>query len=218
LILKELLEGLAHLARAFRAFSPAHHAWQNAPFVRLSKNQRPVILGAAKNLGTVAWSLPGTSTSHFSERNFSMSTEPTASSDLVTANQCQHLSPRGQHCRMLRVDDEALCPYHLRLTQASRPDPEILAAELLESTGNLNTADRVNALLANVVKQFARQRIDRRDALAIGYLAQLLLNTVPGVQKEYQAIRAAEAREALRKSIAESAARRTAGQSTLSPL
>jgi len=113
---------------------------------------------------------------------------------------------------MLRVDDEALCPYHLRLTQASQPDPEALAAELLASTGNLNTADRVNALLANVVKQLARQRIDRRDALAIGYLAQLLLNIVPGVQKEYQAIRASEARQALRKSIAQSQARVRAAQ------
>jgi hypothetical protein len=134
---------------------------------------------------------------------------PTASPELVATNQCQHISPRGYHCHMLRVDDESLCPYHLRQVQgspANQPDPETLAAELLQSTGNLNTADRVNALLANVVKQVARQRIDRRDALAIGYLAQLLLNTVPGVQKEYQAIRAAEAKQALRKSITERAA------------
>jgi hypothetical protein len=145
-----------------------------------------------------------------------MSSAPTtelAASELTTTNQCQHISPRGQHCRMLRVDDESLCPYHLRQTRANQPDPETLAAELLESTGNLNTADRVNALLANLVKQLARQRIDRRDALAIGYLAQLLLNTVPGVQKEYQAIRAAEAKQALRKSLAVSATRRRTAES-----
>jgi hypothetical protein len=136
--------------------------------------------------------------------------EPVMSSALATTNQCQHISPRGYHCHMLRVDDESFCPYHLRQTQASQLDPEALAAELLESTGNLNTADRVNALLANVVKQLARQRIDRRDALALGYLAQLLLNTVPGVQKEYQAIRAAEAKQALRKSFAEARSARHA--------
>jgi hypothetical protein len=90
---------------------------------------------------------------------------------------------------------------------ASRSGPETLAAELLESTGNLNSAEGVNALLANVVKQFAHQRIDRRDARAIAYLAQLLLNTVPGVQKEHHAVRAAQAREALRKSMVESQAR-----------
>lgn len=142
------------------------------------------------------------------------SSELAISPELATTNQCHHISPRGHHCRMLRVDDESLCPYHLRQTRAAQADPETLAAELLDGTGNLNTADRVNALLANTVKQFARQRIDRADALAMGYLAQMLLNTVPGVQKEHQAIRNVEARQALRKSIAESQARLRGGQSS----
>ena len=132
-------------------------------------------------------------------------------------NQCCHLSPRGQRCRMLRApDDDSLCPYHRRLAVA-QPDPEVLAVELLDSTGNLNTADRVNALLANTVKQLAHKRIDRQDALAIGYLAQLLLNTVPGVQKEYQAIRAVQARQALTKSIAESRAHLRLRQPAVEP-
>ena len=133
-------------------------------------------------------------------------------------NQCCHLSPRGQRCRMLRApDDDSLCSYHRRLAVASQPDPEALAAELLDSTGNLNTADRVNALLANTVKQLARKRIDRQDALAIGYLAQLLLNTVPGVQKEYQVIRATQAKQAFRKSLAESRAHLRPRQPAVEP-
>jgi len=133
-----------------------------------------------------------------------MSAEP-ISAELVVSTQCQHISPRGYHCHMLRVADESFCPYHFRQTHlAAMPDPETLGAELLAGTGNLNTADRVNTLLANVTKQLARGRIDRRDALAIGYLAQLLLNTVPGVQKEHQAIRNAQARE---KAFAETQAR-----------
>ena len=134
------------------------------------------------------------------------------SHELISANQCQHVSPRGQHCRMLRADGQSFCAYHLQRAEAAEPDPEALAAELLDGTGNLNTADRVNALLANTVKQLARQRIDRADALALGYLSQLLLNTVPGVQKEHQAVRNAEARQALRKSIAESQSRPRSGQ------
>jgi hypothetical protein len=47
-----------------------------------------------------------------------------------------------------------------------------------------------------------------RDATTMGFLAQLPLKTVPGVQKEYQAIRAHEARQARRKSIAQSRAAR----------
>lgn len=128
--------------------------------------------------------------------------------ELANSNQCHYLNSRGQRCRMLLASDgDSLCPFHLRLSQAVPTDPEALAAELLDGTGNLNTADRVNALLGNLVKQLARQRIDRQDALAIGYLAQLLLNSVPEVQKEYQAIRAAQARQARLKSIAESQAR-----------
>jgi hypothetical protein len=45
-------------------------------------------------------------------------------------------------------------------------------------------------------------------SIAIRYFAQLLLNTVPGVQKEYQAIRAHEARQALRQSFASRATER----------
>lgn len=128
--------------------------------------------------------------------------------ELTNPNQCHYHNFRGQRCRMLCASGgDSLCPFHLRLSQAAPPDPEALAAELLDGTGNLNTADRVNALLANTVKQLARQRIDRQDALALGYLAQLLLNSVPGVQKEYQAIRNAEARKAIRKSITEAQAR-----------
>jgi hypothetical protein len=144
-----------------------------------------------------------------------ISSELINSTELVTTNQCSHINGAGRRCRMLIAPDhDALCVHHLQQHVASQPDPEMLAAELLESTGNLNTADRVNALLANVTKALARQRIDRRDALAIGYLAQLLLNTVPGVQKEYQAIRANEARQALRKSIAESHAHLRPAQSS----
>ena len=130
-------------------------------------------------------------------------------SPIESTNQCNHINGAGRRCRMtIAPANDTLCAHHLQQHIANQPDPEILAAELLESTGNLNTADRVNALLANVVKQLAHRRIDRQDALALGYLAQLLLNTVPGVQKEYHAIRAAEAKQALRKSIAESQARR----------
>jgi hypothetical protein len=42
----------------------------------------------------------------------------------------------------------------------------------------------VNQLLGNLVKQLARKRIERRDAIAIAYLCQLLLNSLSPVKKE----------------------------------
>ncbi len=122
--------------------------------------------------------------------------------------QCQHISPRSQRCRMLRVSDqESLCAHHLRQAAASQPHPEALAAELLNSTGDLATPGEVNALLGNVVKLLARRNIDRKDAVAFGYLSQLLLCSLPGMEKELEAERDALALEELNKSIAETRAR-----------
>jgi hypothetical protein len=79
----------------------------------------------------------------------------------VTPDQCTHINARGRRCRMLAAPDHSLCPQHVRLSAASQPDPETLAAELLDSTGDLGTAGEVNALLGNVVKLLARRNIDR---------------------------------------------------------
>lgn len=116
--------------------------------------------------------------------------------------------PRGQRCRMLRASDQdSFCAHHLRQAAASQPDPEALADELLNSTGDLATASEVNALLANVVKLLARRNIDRKDAIAFGYLSQLLLCSLPDMEKKLEAEHDALALEEVNKSIAEMQAR-----------
>ncbi|HKN76387.1 MAG TPA: hypothetical protein VJW94_14505 [Candidatus Acidoferrum sp.] len=106
----------------------------------------------------------------------------------LTVNQCHHINARGRRCRMLiALDHDSLCQHHLAQSAASRPDAETVASELLDSTGELATADEVNTLLANLVRQLARKRIDRKDAMAIAYASQLLLSTLPGMDKEYAA-------------------------------
>ena len=121
---------------------------------------------------------------------------------------CHHISPRGQRCRMLSAPHhDSFCANHLKQSAATRPDPEILAAHLLGQTGGLSTAGEVNALLANVAKQFAHQRIDRKDAIAFAYLSQLLLCTLPGMEKVLEAEREAHAIEATNKDVAEMRAR-----------
>ena len=44
--------------------------------------------------------------------------------------------------------------------------------------------DSVNRFLGNLVKQLARKRIARRDAIALAYIPQLLLNTFPAMQRQ----------------------------------
>ena len=105
-----------------------------------------------------------------------------------TDQHCQHISPRGQRCRMLRAADHvSLCTHHLRQVPAAQPDTEALAAELLGSLDDFSTADSVNQLLGNLVKQLARKRIERLDAIALAYICQLLLNSLSPLKKELRA-------------------------------
>jgi hypothetical protein len=114
-----------------------------------------------------------------------------------TESQCQYKNSRDKRCHMLidknhRSPDgekpSSLCPYHLAQSKAkdALPDPETLAAELLGDIVNFTTADSVNLFLGNLVKQLARQRIARRDAIALAYLCQLLLNSLTPLRQEQQ--------------------------------
>src|SRR5579859_5092756 len=109
--------------------------------------------------------------------------------------QCQHISPRGQRCRMLRAADHvSLCTHHLGQATAAQPDTEVLDAELLGSLKDFSTAESVNQLLSNLVKQLARKRIARLDAIAMAYMCQLLLNSLPPLKRELRAEDEEEAR------------------------
>jgi len=102
----------------------------------------------------------------------------------LTANQCNHINARGRRCRMLVVSEQdSFCVHHIAQSALSRPVEESLAAELLNSTGDLATVGEVNAFLGNVVKLRARKLIDRKDAVAFGYLSQLLLTSLSGMEK-----------------------------------
>jgi hypothetical protein len=122
----------------------------------------------------------------------------------VTPNQCTRINARGRRCRLLiSPDHDSLCTQHLRQVQTAQPDPEALAAELLDSTGDLTSAGEVNAFLANVVKLRARKLIDRKDAVAFGYLSQLLLWTLPGMERKLETESDAIEAEELNRDIAE---------------
>jgi hypothetical protein len=132
-----------------------------------------------------------------------------------TDQHCEHISPRGQRCRMLRVSDQdSFCAHHLRRAAALQPDDEALAVELLNSAGDLATVGDVNAFLGNVVKLRARRLIDRKDAVAFGYLSQLLLCTLHGMEKlsdeEHDAQALDEVNEDMRKMRASFLARHAA--------
>jgi len=112
-----------------------------------------------------------------------------------TVEQCQYKNSRGQRCHMLvdqnqRLPNGAhhptLCAYHADRLRASVPavDPEVLAAELLTDIDSFTTADEVNLFLGNLVRQLARKRIARRDAIALAYISQLILTSQTAMARQ----------------------------------
>jgi hypothetical protein len=61
---------------------------------------------------------------------------------------------------------------------------ENFAAELAPLSGEFRTATDVNHALGRLFTLLAENRIPRRNAVALGYLAQLLLQTLPAVREE----------------------------------
>jgi hypothetical protein len=120
-----------------------------------------------------------------------------------TNQDCQYTNSRGQRCHML-IDENhrpangakrsTLCAYHANRLSASVPavEPEVLAADLLGEIDDFSTAGSVNLFLGNLVKQLARKRIARRDAIALAYLSQLLLNSIRALDRQFEAEKEAE--------------------------
>jgi hypothetical protein len=136
---------------------------------------------------------------------------------------CQHVNARGHRCRMVAMpaqenarkeDQPRFCAYHStqRAAKAAPPDPEAVARDLLRGVSSLADAASVNRFLANLLRQLAHRRIPRRDALALAYISQLLINTLGPLQKERDDLRGAEAGRILLEHVAQAREARLARQ------
>jgi hypothetical protein len=104
---------------------------------------------------------------------------------------CSHFTANGRRCRLEALDPRSgLCFRHLQLTQAAlagnapAADPKAVARELLSGVADFSRAECINRFLGNLVKQLAYQRIARTDAIALAYIGQLLLNSLPAIKKQ----------------------------------
>jgi hypothetical protein len=103
----------------------------------------------------------------------------------VTLAPCRHINRRGHHCRLFSsIPNLELCPHHARqLQQRKQCSYDKGAAELLGDLTDFSTPDAINFLLGNLVRQLARKRIHRRDAMAIAYVCQLLLGSIAALDR-----------------------------------
>jgi hypothetical protein len=105
-------------------------------------------------------------------------------------HRCQFTFSDGRQCRMPSAH---FCRHHASQHEPNRgakgaPDHVLEAPELEALCSNLTTATGINRALAQTYLLMAQGRISRKDAIAFGYLTQLLLQTVPGVRAEYVAV------------------------------
>jgi hypothetical protein len=113
--------------------------------------------------------------------------------DPSISSTCQYTDTKGRRCNMLPVNDHSsLCPHHIRqAAKREQRQQEAAANELLDGIEDFSTADSINLFLGNLVKQLSRKRIARRDAVALAYVSQLLLNSLTALDRQYQAEQAA---------------------------
>jgi hypothetical protein len=99
-------------------------------------------------------------------------------------SRCEFTFSDGRQCRNRRA---SLCAHHSSKRDRKRGAKGINAPELEALCGDLTTATNINRALAQTFLLMAQGRISRKDAVAFGYLSQLLLQTVSGVRAEYVA-------------------------------
>ena len=118
---------------------------------------------------------------------------PSARTD-ADRNRCLFTRSDGYRCQMSRAPRHAsLCLFHARQEQEFAQAEEDVSQELLSLSGELKTSSDVNHVLRKLFSLLAQRRISRRDAIAFAYIAQLILQTLPGVRREVEWILGSEA-------------------------
>ena len=104
-------------------------------------------------------------------------TTRTASS--ATSDRCSHLRADA-----LYPGHTTLCHHHLSHQMRGIPDGNSIAADILSSVGNFQSASAINVALGKLFIHQITGRISRQDALALAYTCQLLLQTLKMVKSE----------------------------------
>ena len=95
---------------------------------------------------------------------------------------CEFTSSDGRQCRMQRAH---FCAHHSSKEKTDRGSPDAALGGLEALCGDLTTATNINRALSQTFLLMAQGRIAQKQAVAFGYLAQLLLQTVPGIRSEF---------------------------------
>jgi len=114
--------------------------------------------------------------------------DPIASSSIAASDSsqphCQHRGPAGRRCRMVVSELKSdLCSRHSAQRQKDLDQAEV-ASKLIGDTEEFRSALAINRSLGELYKLQARNQIHTRRAAVLAYTANLLLRTLPAVEKE----------------------------------
>ncbi len=100
---------------------------------------------------------------------------------------CMHTNAAGSRCRYPRLEGHSLCSVHdlqaTREAQELQPFPAFVAAEILPPDATLDSAAAINATLTRVFRCVCEGRLTPRHAASLGYLGQLIIATLPGLER-----------------------------------
>jgi hypothetical protein len=117
----------------------------------------------------------------------SLSPPPCADKDSnnnLNHSRCEFTFSDGRRCRSERP---SFCAHHAPKQKRGGKGAALKAPELEVLCADLTTATSISRALAQTFLLMAQGRISRKDAVAFGYLSQLLLQSVSGVRAEYVA-------------------------------
>lgn len=98
------------------------------------------------------------------------------------SHRCEFTFSDGRQCKMQRAQ---FCAHH---TSKRTPDEGALPVSdeaLVGLCSDLTTATNINRAIAQTYLLLAQGRISQKQAIAFGYLSQLLLQTVAGIRAEH---------------------------------
>ena len=103
----------------------------------------------------------------------------------IQDSRCTHLRADGKRCSSSTYPGHAfLCHYHLTRQMRGISDGDALAADILNSIGNFQSAAAINIVLGKIFVHQITGRLSHQEAIALCYNCQLLLQTLPAVKEE----------------------------------
>jgi len=113
-----------------------------------------------------------------------MTHEPANPSFINESSRCQHHTASKRRCRLRVVDSHSgLCFRHAQLHLQHLEVPD-LSPDLVGQLSQFTSAADINHVLSKLLVLLAQNRISPRRAAVLAYISNLLLRTLPAIEKE----------------------------------